>query len=195
MKKRFGICAITFVIAGLMISSVASIPAELPTEEISEYCREINVSPQYIEIDISKEIMLEKSTKMMAPLDSYIIYDTEYDDLHPTLAGDASGRFFAAFELTIDGVDYYPDFWYSLDDGMTWDEAGYFSESLGAAYPDIDSNEYGFYSTFGGPIDIPGALWLVIAEDLEYITAKISKPNTPNISASPRPERLSFLNA
>jgi hypothetical protein len=173
MKKRFGICAITFVIAGLMISSVASIPAELPTEEISEYCREIDVSPQYVEIDISKEIMLEKSTKMMAPLDSYIIYDTEYDDLHPTLAGDTSGRFFAAFELTIDGVDYYPDFWYSLDDGMTWDEAGYFSESLGAEYPDVDSNENGFYGTFGGPIDTPGQQWVIIAEDLNAITGRV----------------------
>jgi hypothetical protein len=169
MKKRFGIYAITIVIAGLMISSVASIPAELPTEEISTYCRELDLTPCYKEIELTNQMTLEKSNKLMAPLDSYIIYDTEYDDKHPTVAGDSSGRFFACMELTTDGVDYYPDFWYSLDDGMTWEEAGFFSESMDSQYPDVDANEFGFFGTFGGPDIDRGQIWLVDAKDLNNI--------------------------
>ncbi|GAI24516.1 unnamed protein product, partial [marine sediment metagenome] len=101
--------------------------------------------------------------------DSTIICDTEYDDYHPTVAGDSSDRFFAAFEVTIDETDYHPDFWYSLDGGTTWDEAGYFAETLGAEYPDADSNEHGFYATFGESINYPGRLCLVDASDLSNI--------------------------
>lgn len=174
MKKRYGICAITLVIAGLLISSVASIPAELPTEKISNFCTEIDTSPQYKEIEISREMTIERPSKMNAPLDSYIIIDTDVDEKHPTLAGDASGRFFAGFELYVESVDdTFPDFWYSLDDGMTWDEAGYFSESAGAEYPDVDSNENGFYGTFSGPINNPAEQWVILGEDIMAISGRV----------------------
>jgi len=168
MKKflSFGIVVLFVSVSVIQITGII-------VENNFTMIKEINASLCYLKSDISEVIASEKSSKMgMLSRDSYIIYDTEFDDYHPTIAGDTRGRLVAGFEMSIDGVDYYPDFWYSLDDGMTWEEAGYFPGSLGAAYPDIDSNEYGFYSTFGA-IDIPGQLWLVIAEDLEYITAKI----------------------
>ena len=170
MKKH-----ITLILTILLLLSSSFVAVSDNTKSATlSMIKEIDAIPCYLQSDISKEVTLEESSKMgMLSRDSYIIYDTEYDDFHPALAGDSRGRFVTCFELTIDGSDYYPDYWYSLDDGMSWDEAGYFCESLGSEYPDIDSNEYGFYSTFGGPMDIPGALWLVIAEDLEYITAKI----------------------
>jgi hypothetical protein len=134
------------------------------------YVREIDIEPCYLESNTPKVVTLDDSSKMgMSNRDSYIIYDTEYDDFHPTLAGDTKGRFFACFELSIDGFDYYPDFWYSLDEGMTWEEAGYFSESLDSQFPDVDANKFGFYVTFGGPEIDRGQVWLVDASDIAFI--------------------------
>lgn len=166
-----GICAITFVIAGLMISSVATIPARLPAEQNSTLIREIDVPVASMSLEMSDLVTTEKTSgRAMA---STIIYDTEFDDYHPTVAGDASERFLAAFEWTQDEVDYYPWFHYSLDGGTVWEEAGYFGDSLGSEYPDVDANQNGFYGTFGPPETNRGAQWLVIAEDLAAITGAI----------------------
>lgn len=143
-------------------------------EKKSIFVKEIDISPCYMKSNNPIVVTLEKSSNIrISSRDSYIIYDTEYDDYHPTLAGDTSGRFFACFEISIDGVDYYPDFWYSLDDGMTWEEAGYFAESEGAAYPDVDSNDSGFYGTFSPSKYYSGNQWLIIAEDLMAITGRM----------------------
>ena len=153
-KKVKYIWAITLVIAGLLITSIASIPA---TEtEIT--------STDYFCVETSK-VMSEKYVETFAFLDdSYIIYDTEDDDYHPTFAGDLSGRFFAGFEAYLDsGADYFPWFWYSLDEGATWDEGGYFGEAAQAEYPDADSNANAFYATFGAPPANTAQVWAVEA--------------------------------
>jgi hypothetical protein len=142
-------------------------------EKTNTFVREINTSSHCLEIEIPKGEKIQRISKRDSLLDSNIIYDTEYDDFAPAVAGDSKGRFVACMELTTDGIDYYPNFWYSLDEGITWGNAGYFSESLGSEYPDIDSNKFGFYSTFGGPIDVPGQLWLVIIEDVKNMKSRV----------------------
>lgn len=169
MKKATYIWAITLIIAGLMTTSAVSIPTERSEE--TTLVRELDLTSSYLTAEATKITMTEKKSDNVASIGdgSIIIYDTEYDDYHPTVAVDSSDRFFAGFELTTDNTDYYPDFWYSLDGGVTWEEAGYFVESLGSEYPDADSNEHGFYATFGASIDNPGGLWLVVGSDLSNI--------------------------
>ena len=115
MKKRLGIYAITMVIAGLLITSVASIPAS------SENEKQITSTKLDLDVGFAAQeaitVTAQKNSDMGMTRDSSIIYDTEYDDYHPTVAGDANDVFFSGFELTIEGDDYYPDFWYSLDGG------------------------------------------------------------------------------
>lgn len=167
--KKTYIWAITLVIAGLLMTSAVGISAEISEKETS-LVRELDVSAMYLSAQATR-IEVKRTTENFAPIGdgSTIIYDTDYDDYHPTIAGDTSGRFFAGFELTSDEIDYYPDFWYSLDNGVTWEEAGYFAESLGAEYPDADANEHGFYATFSAPPATPGMTWVVDASDLSNI--------------------------
>jgi len=165
-KSKFG--AIAIVIAGLMITSAVSITGETAIENNSEIIREIDVEACYFSMEQTEVLNVEKSSASSRT--STIIVDTDFDDYHPTIAGDTSGRFFAGFELTMDEVDYYPDFWYSLDGGDSWTESGYFSTSLGCMYPDVDSSDNGFYAAFSGSEDTPGDQWLVRAEDLDAIT-------------------------
>jgi len=174
------VVALAFIMPGVAVfanveeteignQAVVGIPT---TEKTSAITREIDNSACYTCVEMSELVSVEKSSRM-ATLDSTMISDTEYDDFHPTVAGDSSGRFFAGFELTMDGTDYYPDFWYSLDGGSTWTESGYFSESLGSEYPDADSNDNGFYFTFGPPDANGGQEWIGVAEDLDEITARV----------------------
>ena len=167
-SKSITLIVIFFFVVFSIIPSTGFI-----VEKTTTFVREINTSPHFLKIELSKEEIIQRISKMNSLFDSNIIYDSEYDDKHPAVAGDSIGRFVACMELTIDGIDFYPDFWYSLNSGLTWDEAGYFGGSLGSEYPDIDSNEFGFYGTFGGPIDIPGQLWLVVIEDLKNMEARV----------------------
>ena len=125
--------------------------------------------------EVYKSISINKSSvKSINDRYDNIIFDNEFDDFHPAIAGDKDNRFLSCFEFTSDGVEYYPYFWYSLDIGTTWKESGYFPESVGALFTDIDSNDNGFYGTFGTPPqDYPSQQLLIIAEDLDQITAKI----------------------
>jgi len=160
-----GVIVLFFGLAG-----APSINANISKEK-STIFREIDAVPCYLECGMSRTINMEKSPMSVMFSNSTIICDGEC--MHPTVSGDNTGRFFAGFERTWDGTDYYPDFWYSLDGGATWEEAGYFSESLGAEYPDVDSNDNGFYGTFSGPVDTPGQLWIIVAEDLTAITCHV----------------------
>jgi len=169
-RKKTYVWAITLVIAGLLITGALSVPAAR-FEEKTSLVREIEMTAVSLSQKATKITMTEKLTDDVSPLfDSYIVYDTEYDDYHPTVACDMSNTFFAGMELTTDEVDWVPDFWYSLDNGVTWEEAGYFAESLGAEYPDADSNSVGFYATFSAPPASPGETWVVDASDLNAIT-------------------------
>jgi hypothetical protein len=165
-KSKFG--AIALVIAGLMITSAISITGETAKEKNTQIIQKIDAEASYLTIPQTEECKLEKSS-LLSSRTSTIIYDTDFDDYHPTVAGDSSGRFFAGFELTMDDYDYYPDFWYSLDGGDTWTEAGYFSASLNSEYPDVDSNDNGFYGAFSGSENDRGEQWLVRGEDLDNI--------------------------
>lgn len=168
MKK---VLAVTIMI---LFISICVIPSSgIFIKNKSTFVTEIDTIPSFLKSSMSKKITLEKSYKLTIKQDdSIIIFDTEYDDFHPTLAGDIKQRFFACFERTWNDFDYYPDFWYSLDNGMTWEEAGYFSESLGGEYPDADSNDNAFYATFSVNW-INDQLWLIYAEDLPNIFGNI----------------------
>ena len=165
-KSKFG--AIALVIAGLMITSAISITGETANEKNSVIVQTVDLEASFLTIPRTEECKLEKSS-LLSSRSSTIIYDTDFDDYHPTVAGDSSGRFFAGFEWTDNEADYFPLFWYSLDDGDSWEEAGYFSESLNSEYPDVDSNENGFYGAFSGSENDRGEQWLVRAEDLNDI--------------------------
>jgi hypothetical protein len=168
MKKRLGISAITMVIAGLLIASVTSVPANLENNS-ANVAKPANFEVSYLDTDVTQLCTAQKNSNMGMSRDSFIIYDTEVDDFHPTVAGDANDLFVAAFETEIES-EMYPWFLYSLD-GETWDECGYFGTSLGAMFPDVDANANGHYGTFGiPPEDNYGAQWLVIAEDPLAIT-------------------------
>ena len=160
--------ALAFVLPGT--AAFANIKRTENEHQATAINREIDTSACSMRVETSGLVSAEKSSEM-ARLDSTMISDTVYDDFHPTVAGDLSSRFFAGFEFTLDGTDYYPDFWYSLDGGSAWVEAGYFTESLGSEYPDADSNDNGFYFTFGPPDANGGQEWLGTAEDLTEITA------------------------
>jgi len=169
MKKTTYIWAITVVIAGLLMTSAVGLSTDLSEE--TTLVRELNLTVGTLSAQRTEQTFIQATDSGVSPLfDSTIIYDTEFDDYHPTVAGDADGRFFAGFELTMDEIDYFPDFWYSLDNGVTWEESGYFAESLGAEYPDADSNELGFYATFTAPPETPGVTWVVDASDIGAIT-------------------------
>lgn len=175
MKKRFRISEITLIFTGLLLISAASIPGEL--SEKTSLIGELDSSVAYFTAPITKVATIEKmSDNLPAPIKdgSTIILDTEYDEFHPTIAGDTSDVFFSGFELTTDDVDYYPTFWYSLDGGVVWEDAGFFSGSLGAEYPDADANDNGFYATFGAPPDNLGQTWLIDATDLSNIKSHVA---------------------
>lgn len=159
IKNTKYIVAITVVIAGLLMTSAVGISANTSNEN------DTNVSECYLSAPVTK-IVTSQARSIDGPaalFDSTIIYDSDYDDYHPTVAGDLTGRFFTGFDFTSDEIDYYPEFFYSLDAGITWAEAGYFPDSLGSEFPDADSNNNGFYGTFSAPLDYPAQLWALEA--------------------------------
>ena len=165
MKKLLVVTILMLFICASVIQSTGTI-----MENKSIFIKEFKAVPCYLDVELFKTVTMEKfSNRHPSHGESIIIHD---NGTHPTVSGDKNGRFFAGFEVDIEG-DYYPDFWYSLDDGMTWDEAGYFSESSGAEYTDVDLNDNGFYGTFGAPIDFTGQQWVIIAEDLPTITGQV----------------------
>jgi len=113
--KRKAICkaivAIAVALAFVMPGAVAfaNVEGTIEGNQASAIVREIDNPVFSMSVEMSEIVSVEKSSEM-AMLDSTMIYDTEYDDFHPTVAGDSDGRFFAGFELTMDGTDYYPDF-------------------------------------------------------------------------------------
>jgi hypothetical protein len=161
------------IVVGVIILLVGiSIPSTGNNVEKSFFIREIDAQTFYLDSE-SFEIVDPKMRTIGSSLsDGNIIRDSEFDDFHPTVAGNAENDFLSCFEVTYNGVDYFPDFWYSLDNGIVWKELGYFSDSEGASFPDLDSNEYGFYGTFGIPPSFD-EIWLIIADVPGLINAHI----------------------
>jgi hypothetical protein len=156
MKKLY-LLAITFVIAGLMITSATSLPVtndadELQITETVQFCQFVN------------PVKKGDTPTNMAPLFAgNQITAGDYDEYHPAIAAGASGTLYISFEGSEDGSSYYPIFTYSEDGGTTWADGGYFEESLGATKPDVDFKTSGFYGTFTPPFETSGQIWVVDA--------------------------------
>lgn len=162
MKKLY-LLAITFVIAGLMITSATSIPVTNDSEETE-------MTPEYVWLPVQRVSAVKTSDSQgdMAPL--FVgnqITAGDYDSYRPAMAADPSGRFFASFDGTEDGSVYYPILTYSLDGGTTWGDFAYFPDSAGATKPDVDFKPTGFYATFSPPWDYNGQIWVIDASVID----------------------------
>jgi len=162
MKKLY-LLAITFVIAGLMITSATSLPVtndadELQITETVQDCTFVNPVKQ------------GDTPSDMAPL--FVgnqITAGDYDEFRPSIAAGASERLFVGIDASQDGSSYYPTFTYSEDGGTTWADGAYFEESLGASKPCVDFKPAGFYASFAPAIDVSGQIWYVDARDLANV--------------------------
>jgi len=171
MKKHFIPLTILMI---LIFSTFVGFSNNIETTSLIH--KKIDTPVHFREVRTLRTATSQKSPKMIKSSgDSIIISNTEYDDFHPTLAGDNKQRFFACFERAWNGIDFYPDWWCSLDGGMNWIEIGYFSESIGCIFPDADSNDNGFYAIVlkdYGQWD--NEIWLIHADDLpEYIDYRV----------------------
>jgi len=118
-KKNIGICAITLIIAGLMITSAVSIPAaEDATENIEIKIEKIERVEQRLEM---------KSTPMSVPLKhvSKTVGDPEFnyegDQIHPAFGTGATGQYMAAYW---DEGNEQIIWTYSNEDGVYYDVGG-----------------------------------------------------------------------
>lgn len=155
MKKRFGICAITLIIVGLMISSVASMPTKETTSET-----EITAEYAFVEC----EPLALKTAGVMRPLSLSGVQVTggDYDEFHPSVGGSPEGGFFALAECSEDGTIWQP--WlFSSNDGVTWNPLITFLYD-NAEYTDMDQNAHGTYGTFGAPPDDTGLIVVLQGE-------------------------------
>ena len=167
MNKLY-LLAITFVIAGLLITSATSMPV---TSDLNDMQSE--PQPQYMVVHRESLKPLNTGSSGSGALPLFAgqqITAGEYDEYRPSMAVDASGRFFIAFEgIGEDLVTYYPIVTYSEDGGATWAEAGYWPYSAGSIKPDVDFNAHGFYATFDPPADSDAEVWIIDARDLTNI--------------------------
>ena len=173
MKKRFGICAITLVIVGLMISSVASVPAKETTSET-----EITAEYAFVEC---KPLAL-KTAGVMRPLSLSGVQVTggDYDEFHPSVGGSPEGGFFALAECSEDGAIWQP--WLlGSDDGVTWNPLLKFLYD-DAEYTDMDQNAHGTYGTFGAPPDDTGLIVVLQGEILDGLVWDFGPDNINEFS-------------
>ncbi|MCJ7698166.1 MAG: hypothetical protein MUO73_07545 [Thermoplasmata archaeon] len=168
MKKTTYLVAITLVIAGLMITSATSMPV---TSDSKETQTEETVQCVWVPCQLVNAVKRDNTPSGAAPLFAgNQITAGEYNEYLPSIATDASGRFFIGFDGTEDGTAYYPIFTYSEDGGTTWADGAYFSESLGSKKPDVDSKSSGFYATFDPPADITSQIFIVDARVIDNPT-------------------------
>lgn len=94
--------------------------------------------------------------------DAKIILDTDFDEFHPSMCQHSSGSLFTTFELSVDGsFDYYPEYIFSQDNGASWEEIGYFEDTLGAEYTTMAVNEKVAASAPVSPISAEGETWII----------------------------------
>ncbi len=169
MNKLY-LLAITFVIAGLMITSATSLPVTSDSKDIQ---------PEQLPECMWSTCQLKNAQSIgtsgdVAPLFAgNQITAGEYDEYRPSIALDPSGRFFVGFDFTEDGSTYYPVFTYSEDGGSTWADGAYFSESANSKKPDCDYKTTGFFATMDPPFDNTGQVVIVDATVLEEPTGMI----------------------
>jgi len=161
MKKRFGICAITLVIAGLMITTAASVPPDMNTE-ISKKSPiwKTYTAQNTIAQDHRAEIIKTETNQRPLTLDGSIqITGGDFDEYHPSICTNPVGGFYAFMEAYADGNDLYPTMLSSAD-GLTWEASGYIPY-MDSEYTDCDANSIDAYGSFGAPPDNTGFIVVV----------------------------------
>lgn len=164
MKQRKTL-VISFIALALFISSIQiSVIANSTDANDHSLIRKVEYKTESLFLKSSNELAFKNQETFLPTAydDAKIILDTEHDEYHPSMCQHPSGTLFTTFELSIDGsFDYYPEYIYSLDDGDSWVEIGYFPDSLGAEYTPIDTNDDIAVSTPVSPMDGPGQTWII----------------------------------
>ncbi len=127
MKKTMSLCAITFVIVGLLISSAASMSISSDIET-SASVKELNKEMKTLTATSQKASMKYLSK----PLTGEPYQEQVSDQLHPAIANRGSNQIFASWDQDVGDVVYC----YSTDNGQTL-EGGIFYDN-GADYPTLD---------------------------------------------------------
>lgn len=154
--------AITLFFSTVQLSVMAN---STSTKEIS-LVREVNFQTKTLTTQSIEKVFVKNDEKasLLNYDDAKVIFDTDFDEFHPSLCQHSSGLIFATFEFSADGsaYDYYPEYIVSNDNGQTWEEIGYFPDSRGAEYPPLANNEEVVVSTPVSPIDNIGETWMII---------------------------------
>ena len=165
MKKRFGICAITLVIVGLMIAVSASAMLQTPVSE--EKTLIVKRTGHGIVLAGMDQVKAE-TKELIIPSAVPLTMDPVLAGYHPAIASDGLGNIVLGFE------DDSPNVWFtaSLDGGQTWlnDAAGWAIPEP-PELPDIDSCGDGRF--IGGMV--PNHLQ---ADGGELYKVEISDPGT-----------------
>jgi hypothetical protein len=174
MKKTIYLVAITLVVAGLVISSAASMPISkgqansLKVEKSNKVAQKLSVPTQYMTIP---------SQQVASTLDTTPAIEAAGDQVHPTFGRSVSGIHMAAYK----DVDTGEIIWtYSNDDGASYDPGIYYS-GLGGDYPSFklwaDDRFFGTYVTdfndLGG-----GATYLYEVNDATQLSDTTLNPLT-----------------
>jgi len=161
--KKLIVVGIIILLVGISIPSTG-----INVENKSLRVRELITTSKAIDIEVSKIVNLKKlNNEDFISKGGIKICDEGW---HPALAGNSRSDFLAGFEITIDEIDWYPGFWRSFDNGNSWEEIGALPELSGLMYLELDSNDNGFFGTFGYPSDDDGKIWLIYTDNsLEYI--------------------------
>jgi len=107
---------------------------------------------------------MEKQGSSAMPLGATSITAGTYNSYHPGLAASPSGIFYAAADVSQDGLAWEPGVFSSDASGSTWTEDVEFTYP-GAQYNALDSNSVGTYGTFGAPPDQSTLVIFYQAED------------------------------
>jgi hypothetical protein len=161
--KKICLLAITFVIAGLMITSATSMSITTDSKEIQPD----NAVQFTVASGVAKAVKRDNSPGGSAILFAGSrITGGDYDEYHPSVAASPTGIFYAMAEVSTDGTSWVPGDFSSDATGSTW-QGEYTFTYPGAQYTALDSNSVGSYGTFGAPPDAPGQAIYFKAEDVE----------------------------
>jgi hypothetical protein len=168
MKKLY-LLAITFVVAGLMITSATTMAT---TTASSNDITAQNLAAQSQTATFIKIANHQGTSTLSA---GTLIPTGDYAAYHPSMAVDTAGTYFVGIEASTDGTTYYPNYIASPDQGTTWPDGGYFPDSAGATYPMVDFKTGGFYGTLTPNPDSStnGQAWIIDATDVTTPTGAL----------------------
>jgi hypothetical protein len=163
MKKLY-LLAITFVVAGLMITSATSIATK------SNISNDNTAQTLMVPSKTVQSVKISNNHGAMPLSAGTIIATGDYPAFHPTLAAGTSDNIFVGADISTDGSTYYPTFLASSDGGITWPDGGYFPDSAGASNPSVDFKPLGFYATITPSVDTSGSIWIIDGTDVTALT-------------------------